>query len=901
MAKKKSAKPQASAIFQPKDEVLVGGEQTLDYRSFPYTQILTSYGNRPWFTLLQMNAMLLDQQVWFGLQLRNAPLIQAKVEVKCRYSHVRDFVQKQWDRLWMRYAPKILATKYYGYAGFEVKYVERNAYIEIDSLKDFAPGDVRAMYQGGEGIMAGKVAGVGIHGQRKSPDGTPSFAPTYLYGMKGLWLNYQATHGSMFGQAATYKAYPAWWDKAMPGGAYDLRRLRGIKDAWVGDMIKYPLKWSVMRPDGTQVTGRDIAKEIVELRQTGAGVVIPSDVEGATGKPLFDYQPPTSVADTGIIKQWIDDADWDIFDGLMVPKEVVEAAASGSGFSGRSIPFVMFLAMGDIELLDYLLAIKQQLLEPLVVRNFGRWANDFDMIPIPLLDVMAAKMGGQQMGGPVGGTGSVNDYHRGSPDGRPAGIASAAGDIQEPSDAVQFSAIHAPHDMTIRGKHYRGGEFVPKEVVALATAAQRAELGGGGQGNPQPQPSPDPSPKPPGGGGALPVAQGGPKPVMPKGQPNLHGQPNPRGDDRTHNKDLLGKLPGGRADSVPESKFDPEELKQGEGVESEHTSDPEIAEEIAKDHLTEDPEYYDKLEVMEAKPSTSDDDSEGTETDDKPVVSAYAKSMSETTRNADGSRSMANGDPLPDFISKLKIPGSWANVRVATDPNSDLLAEGTDVGGRRQVVFAESHAGRRAASGIAKMSELLEKREAMLEKTKKLATSSEQSTREAAQVMWLIEKLGLRAGSDKDKDSIYGARTIQGQHVVKDGEQVRLQFTGKDGVAVSVPVEDAELSQMLLAKKQRTGDSGRIFSISDDDLMEFANELSGGTGNLSPQDFRALTATELAIEEIEAAEPPQGQEEYKSRVMEVAAKVAKSIGTTPVAALQSYIDPAVFSMWREKQ
>lgn len=41
------------------------------------------------------------------------------------------------------------------------------------------------------------------------------------------------------------------------------------------------------------------------------------------------------------------------------------------------------------------------------------------------------------------------------------------------------------------------------------------------------------------------------------------------------------------------------ELKRGIKVEMEHTNDPSIAREIAKDHLMEDPDYYDKLEKME--------------------------------------------------------------------------------------------------------------------------------------------------------------------------------------------------------------------------------------------------------------------------------------------------------------
>ena len=45
------------------------------------------------------------------------------------------------------------------------------------------------------------------------------------------------------------------------------------------------------------------------------------------------------------------------------------------------------------------------------------------------------------------------------------------------------------------------------------------------------------------------------------------------------------------------------EFEKGIKVEAEHTSDPKVAEEVAKDHLTEDPLYYEKLAKMEATPT----------------------------------------------------------------------------------------------------------------------------------------------------------------------------------------------------------------------------------------------------------------------------------------------------------
>lgn len=59
------------------------------------------------------------------------------------------------------------------------------------------------------------------------------------------------------------------------------------------------------------------------------------------------------------------------------------------------------------------------------------------------------------------------------------------------------------------------------------------------------------------------------------------------------------KLPGGLADEKTLMDFEPRALEQGIKVEMEHTDDRDMAREIAMDHLTEDPDYYDKLELID--------------------------------------------------------------------------------------------------------------------------------------------------------------------------------------------------------------------------------------------------------------------------------------------------------------
>lgn len=56
---------------------------------------------------------------------------------------------------------------------------------------------------------------------------------------------------------------------------------------------------------------------------------------------------------------------------------------------------------------------------------------------------------------------------------------------------------------------------------------------------------------------------------------------------------------GGEADYEPNSAFDAEQLLEGAEEELEHTDNMNLAIEIAKDHLKEMPDYYERLEEME--------------------------------------------------------------------------------------------------------------------------------------------------------------------------------------------------------------------------------------------------------------------------------------------------------------
>jgi hypothetical protein len=65
------------------------------------------------------------------------------------------------------------------------------------------------------------------------------------------------------------------------------------------------------------------------------------------------------------------------------------------------------------------------------------------------------------------------------------------------------------------------------------------------------------------------------------------------------------QLLGGDAAGMKPDQFNAAKLRKGAAEEKEHTVDPDIAMEIAMDHLSKDPKYYDKLEAMVEGPNAA--------------------------------------------------------------------------------------------------------------------------------------------------------------------------------------------------------------------------------------------------------------------------------------------------------
>ncbi len=64
---------------------------------------------------------------------------------------------------------------------------------------------------------------------------------------------------------------------------------------------------------------------------------------------------------------------------------------------------------------------------------------------------------------------------------------------------------------------------------------------------------------------------------------------------------VIESLGIGKHQHIDSKFFNNNQMKIGRSVEKEHTNDPKKADEIAKDHLAEIPDYYTRLNKMERK------------------------------------------------------------------------------------------------------------------------------------------------------------------------------------------------------------------------------------------------------------------------------------------------------------
>lgn len=256
---------------------------------------------------------------------------------------------------------------------------------------------------------------------------------------------------------------------------------------------------------------------------------------------------------------------------------------------------------------------------------------------------------------------------------------------------------------------------------------------------------------------------------------------------------------------------------------------------------------------------------------------------------------------LPAFLKNAKIPPAWRNLHVSPSSQEDMWASGFDRKNNQVYIFNPKFKAKKEANKFKRVEKLSRKIDGIIAQNERYMKSKNPATREAAAAQNLIMKMGLRPGSTRDTHAdkqAYGATTLKGEHVVTDPDgKTHLQFVGKKGVSLDLPVDDKELAQDLRDRAKDAGPNGDLFNVNYSHLSSYVKTLGGGS--FLVKDFRTHLGTTNAQRMVSGEQHvPSNAKEYKKMVTDVATKVSHMLGNTPSIALKSYIAPQVFSQWK---
>ena len=248
-------------------------------------------------------------------------------------------------------------------------------------------------------------------------------------------------------------------------------------------------------------------------------------------------------------------------------------------------------------------------------------------------------------------------------------------------------------------------------------------------------------------------------------------------------------------------------------------------------------------------------------------------------------------------VTGRSIPPAWTDVQIADDlETADLQVLGRDAKGRRQAWYSKEHTKRQAEKKFQRIKELqphMGKLDSALDR--------DAMTNDEAGALTLIRRMGMRPGSNADRGAkvqAHGATNIKAKHVTINGDgSATLDFTGKDGVHIILNTKDKRVVDVLSSRKIGKGDDDQLFNTNEDKVRRYLNGEGGVPKEFLLKDLRTNHANVVALREIKNVPAPTSKPEFIKARKEIATRVSTELGNDPSMALNSYINPTVFTPW----
>lgn len=345
-------------------EAFLGRPKLAKYQPVAFPMGTYGIDGQARFQLMDIWRMRQDAQIQFILRIIKAPLTTVTWTVECEDQEANAWIDRTAKRFWSRDLSKASKIAEFGSVGGELEWEEDEdtGLIEYVGLKDVQFMHARPLQ------VQGKLAGISVHGAGVEHD-TKEKHGNWLRTPKSFWVTLDAESGSFWGIPRIAGCWQPWREKSGRHGALDIRRLWFVKYAYRGSKAVHPPGETEVSP-GVFMANQDYMREVIEKAETGSLWVFPG-VYDEKGNKLWDVDFADAPPDVPGLIQYPKELDDEMLRGAGIHPEVAKAAETGSGWAGRSLPFMVFLTAEDAIADAILTAFEEQAIRPGVDANFG--------------------------------------------------------------------------------------------------------------------------------------------------------------------------------------------------------------------------------------------------------------------------------------------------------------------------------------------------------------------------------------------------------------------------------------------------------------------------------------------------------------------------------------------------
>jgi DNA topoisomerase I len=245
-----------------------------------------------------------------------------------------------------------------------------------------------------------------------------------------------------------------------------------------------------------------------------------------------------------------------------------------------------------------------------------------------------------------------------------------------------------------------------------------------------------------------------------------------------------------------------------------------------------------------------------------------------------------------EALNKQAIPPAWTDVVAARDPDAEMLAMGRDGSGKWQYKYAKWHDEKVLEEKFVRV-------RTFAENTSDIRHSYKKGIPKDDPIAWALkieDETAIRIGTELKKNvspetRAYGLTTLTKEHIIIEGDKVRLDFVAKGGHFQSYKITDKEIADYLHRRYNEMKAGESLFpTVSAEDLNAHLRKITGEY--LKFHDFRGYHGTRIA-NEILAKYAGQALNDQKK--LEIAREVCDAVSNflhnTPKVAFEHYIDP----------